>query len=104
MVYPPKVPGVENAIDIHCHAHEGQQDDKNKDDENNTLARFARWGRERDFTFNFGFVSLYFLPHKVYPDLFKPVAGPCQRQVLISETPAKDLSFPSAYRSSHPSG
>lgn len=26
VVYPPKVPGVENAIDIHCHAHEGQQD------------------------------------------------------------------------------
>jgi hypothetical protein len=26
VVYPPKVPGVKNAIDIHCHAHEGQQD------------------------------------------------------------------------------
>jgi hypothetical protein len=26
VVYPPSVPGVENAIDIHCHAHEGQQD------------------------------------------------------------------------------
>ena len=24
--YPPEVPGVEDAIDIHCHAHEGQQD------------------------------------------------------------------------------
>jgi Family of unknown function (DUF6282) len=24
--YPPDVPGVEDAIDIHCHAHEGQQD------------------------------------------------------------------------------
>ena len=24
--YPPDVPGVEGAIDIHCHAHEGQQD------------------------------------------------------------------------------
>jgi len=26
VVYPPAVPGVKNAIDIHCHAHEGQQD------------------------------------------------------------------------------
>lgn len=26
VVYPPSVPGVEGAIDIHCHAHEGQQD------------------------------------------------------------------------------
>ncbi len=24
--YPPEVPGVQDAIDIHCHAHEGQQD------------------------------------------------------------------------------
>ena len=24
--YPPEVPGVEGAIDIHCHCHEGQQD------------------------------------------------------------------------------
>ena len=24
--YPPAVPGVKDAIDIHCHAHEGQQD------------------------------------------------------------------------------
>jgi len=24
--YPPDVPGVKDAIDIHCHAHEGQQD------------------------------------------------------------------------------
>lgn len=24
--YPPEVPGVRHAIDIHCHAHEGQQD------------------------------------------------------------------------------
>src|SRR3954449_1217422 len=26
VVFPPKVPGVQDAIDIHCHAHEGQQD------------------------------------------------------------------------------
>lgn len=26
VVFPPAVPGVKNAIDIHCHAHEGQQD------------------------------------------------------------------------------
>jgi hypothetical protein len=26
VVFPPKVPGVQGAIDIHCHAHEGQQD------------------------------------------------------------------------------
>lgn len=26
VVFPPKVPGVEDAIDVHCHAHEGQQD------------------------------------------------------------------------------
>jgi hypothetical protein len=26
VVYPPEVPGVKGAIDIHCHAHEGQQD------------------------------------------------------------------------------
>ncbi len=26
VVYPPAVPGVKNAIDVHCHAHEGQQD------------------------------------------------------------------------------
>jgi len=26
VVFPPKVPGVAGAIDIHCHAHEGQQD------------------------------------------------------------------------------
>jgi hypothetical protein len=26
VVYPPSVPGVEGAIDLHCHAHEGQQD------------------------------------------------------------------------------
>ena len=26
VVYPPAVPGVKGAIDIHCHAHEGQQD------------------------------------------------------------------------------
>jgi len=26
VVYPPQIPGVANAIDIHCHAHEGQQD------------------------------------------------------------------------------
>jgi hypothetical protein len=25
-VYPPAVPGVQEAIDLHCHAHEGQQD------------------------------------------------------------------------------
>ncbi len=24
--YPPEIPGVRNAIDVHCHAHEGQQD------------------------------------------------------------------------------
>ena len=24
--YPPEVPGVQDAIDVHCHAHEGQQD------------------------------------------------------------------------------
>ncbi len=26
VVYPPHVPGVKDAIDIHCHGHEGQQD------------------------------------------------------------------------------
>ncbi|RZS84246.1 DUF6282 family protein [Pigmentiphaga kullae] len=26
VVHPPKVPGVQGTIDIHCHAHEGQQD------------------------------------------------------------------------------
>jgi hypothetical protein len=26
VVYPPNVPGVKDAIDIHCHSHEGQQD------------------------------------------------------------------------------
>ena len=26
VVFPPHVPGVKDAIDIHCHAHEGQQD------------------------------------------------------------------------------
>lgn len=26
VVFPPKVPGVAHAIDIHCHCHEGQQD------------------------------------------------------------------------------
>jgi len=26
VVYPPQVPGVKDAIDIHCHSHEGQQD------------------------------------------------------------------------------
>lgn len=26
VVFPPQVPGVKDAIDIHCHAHEGQQD------------------------------------------------------------------------------
>lgn len=26
VVHPPKVPGVRGSIDIHCHAHEGQQD------------------------------------------------------------------------------
>ncbi len=26
VVYPPKVPNVRDTIDIHCHAHEGQQD------------------------------------------------------------------------------
>jgi len=26
VVFPPRVPGVADAIDIHCHAHEGQQD------------------------------------------------------------------------------
>lgn len=26
VVYPPHVPGVKGAIDIHCHGHEGQQD------------------------------------------------------------------------------
>ncbi len=26
VVHPPQAPGVQNAIDIHCHAHEGQQD------------------------------------------------------------------------------
>lgn len=26
VIYPPSVPGVKDAIDIHCHAHEGQQD------------------------------------------------------------------------------
>lgn len=26
VVYPPAVPGVKDTIDIHCHAHEGQQD------------------------------------------------------------------------------
>jgi len=26
VVYPPQIPGVADTIDIHCHAHEGQQD------------------------------------------------------------------------------
>ena len=26
VVYPPEVPGVNDFIDIHCHAHQGQQD------------------------------------------------------------------------------
>src|SRR5581483_11958760 len=26
VLYPPQIPGVEDSIDIHCHAHEGQQD------------------------------------------------------------------------------
>ena len=26
VIYPPAVPGVQDAIDIHCHSHEGQQD------------------------------------------------------------------------------
>jgi hypothetical protein len=34
VVYPPQVPGVKDAIDIHCHAHEGQQDPL-------SLAKFA---------------------------------------------------------------
>jgi hypothetical protein len=34
VVHPPHVPGVKNVVDIHCHAHEGQQDPL-------SLAKFA---------------------------------------------------------------
>ncbi len=42
--YPPRATGVEGAIDIHCHAHEGQQDAL-------ALAKFASESRMRGILF-----------------------------------------------------
>jgi hypothetical protein len=44
VVYPPEVPGVADMIDIHCHAHEGQQDAL-------ALAQLASQSRMRGIVF-----------------------------------------------------
>ena len=58
VVYPPAVPGVKNAIDIHCHAHEGQQDAL-------ALAKFASESGMKGILYKtIGSISGEYLPEK----------------------------------------